>query len=76
MQLVLTNPYAKAQRHVIQTYVSEEDWVYFETVIGIKRGVAANMLAALFQKAVKELKKANATRNNEVTAEVIRELLS
>jgi hypothetical protein len=76
MSLVITNPYFKDQRHVIQTYVSEEDWITFQTATGISRGLAANLLALYFKKTVTKLKEKNATRNDQTTAEVLQQLLS
>ena len=76
MSLVINNPYYKEQRHPIQTYVSEEDWITFQTATGITRGLAANLLAQLFKKTVTKLKEQNATRNDQTTAEVIKQLIS
>lgn len=56
----ISNPYPSIEpRHVIQTYIGQDDWEFFEAQVRSTRGVAANVLAIAMKNLVAKLRAAN-----------------
>jgi len=63
----ISNPYPSTEeRHVLQTYIGQNDWEFFEAQVRSTRGVAANVLANAMKTLVAKLRAANLhPQNNE-----------